>query len=83
LSLEEVLDAGIRAKALSRGRHMKRMNAVVAVISGTIPAGTLGLRTLLGFVVYLLLVEEVHWRIHLAERPSGAGLCPQTPLHAS
>jgi Fatty acid hydroxylase superfamily len=166
LSLDEVLDAVIRAKAVSRGRHIKRMNAVVAVVSGTIPAGTLGLLypntpahwllgfliglvwangfeyayhrfllhkagtlfarnhlvhhasvgslteaedlnlgsspawvallfmvngvpvvtldllfamgtspgTLLGFVVYMLLVEELHWRIHLGERlPPGLG----------
>lgn len=32
------MQAGIRAQALSHGRHIKKMNAIMAVTSGSIPA---------------------------------------------
>ena len=43
MSAPEVLaDAEIRAQAVERGQHIKSMNALVAVASGTIPAVIMG-----------------------------------------
>src|SRR5205814_587800 len=60
--------------ALRRGLHIKRLNALTAVLSGGVsglalwalfPRSPEGI--ILAFALYYVAFEEIHWRMHLGE----------------
>jgi fatty acid hydroxylase family protein len=66
-----LMQAGIRAQALSHGRHIKKMNAIMAVASGSIPAILIAFlypptpaRWLVGFLAGLFWANGFEYAYH-------------------